>query len=978
MASEYKIAIHIAGQLEKSLGGAVDDANRVLAGLGKGGSNVNKILSGAGKATTAVLKTSAGMLTGTLAAMGTGAKYAVDIGQEFESAMAAAAATAGVDKTSEEYEKMEQAARAAGATTSKTAAESANALEYMALAGWDVQTSVDNLPNILHLSEATGLDLATTSDMVTDSMAAMGVGIGDLTGYLDVLAKAQNKSNMKVQEEMAAMIKVGGTMQDLGVNYADTATALGLFADKGKKSAQAGRAMNSIMTNLKATSGQSAKAMEELGFSMYDEQGNFKGMEQAFQELHDKLAAVDSQERRNQLTDMLGGKQYGSELSNFLRNFDVNEETGLTEWQQLSAEIENSAGAMEQMRDTKLDTLVGDLDRLKSAVQDMSISFYDAFNSDMREGVQWMVDKVNEMSTAFETGGWDSFSDTLSQAVVGASVKFGSGADEIIDKAGTLVIDLLSAFSSEENRPLVAATAQGVIDSFATNVLAISGQLVDTGLSLLDELLNGMADENAISKLTDAANDMITQIKTGFTEHGDSISDAAVTLITQFAEAVPDLAVNIADLAGKILLQLAESFANNSDDVALCITNLITGLGTEIAGHAGDILKWGATIAVNLSLGLLRGLIILISGIPDLVGDMKDAFLSIDWADTGREIITTLWNGAKALWADFMAWIDGGSTEYVPDTVTGDQLLNGVTAIEDFNGTGETYYDVGGEYLTRQQAIDVGALIEGTEAANALNASLEETGTTAEETAEKTQSAANDIMDSLKNMDTSDAYTGDFATEDVSFSGLVDQYNQLAAEAPLQGAAAGQGFNDGISGPLAEAATTAQTTATNITSAFSGLYGEMMSIGANIGNGLVSGMGSTLGMVEAMAARLADAAAAAIKARALIASPSKVTMQYGSYIGEGLAVGIRDAQPMVSSAARSLAGAATDRGSILNGLSVNGGSGGGAPITYNQYITISGSNLTQNDVKKAMQISMADFEKMMDRYQKRRGRVAFA
>ena len=973
MANEYKIAIHIAGKLEQSLGNAVESANKTLDGLGKGG---NKVLGGVTKAASTVLKTSTGLLTGTLAAMGTGAKYALDIGQEFESAMASAAATAGVDKSSEAYAKMEKAAREAGATTSKTAAESANALEYMALAGWDVQTSVDNLPSILHLSEATGLDLATTSDLVTDSMGAMGIEINDLSGYLDVLAKAQNKSNMKVQDEMEAMIKVGGTMQDLGAGAVDTATALGLFADKGKKSAQAGTMMNAIMRNLKATSGQSAKAMEELDFSIFDDQGNFKGMEQSFQELHDKLAEVDSQARRSQLMDMLGGR-YGSELGNFLRNFDVNEETGLTEWQQLNTEIENSSGAMEQMRDIKLDTLVGDLDRLKSAVQDMAITFSDAFSADMREGVQWLTDKVGEMSTAFETGGWSTFSETLSQAVVDAGLKFGAGADDIIDKAGTLVVDLLSAFSSEENRPMVAATAQGIIDSFAVNVLAISGQLVDTGLSLLDELLNGMADENAVQKLTDAANDMITQIKTGFTEHGDSIADAATTLITQFAEAIPDLAVNIAELAGTILSQLAESFADNSDDIALCITNLITGLGTAIAGHAGEILQWGATIAVNIALGLLRGLIILISGIPDLVGDMKDAFLSIDWADVGREIITALWDGAKALWADFMAWIDGGSTEYVPDTATGDQLLNGVTAVENFNGTGETYYDVGGEYLTRQEAIDVGALIEGTQAANALDESLGNVGTTAEETAEKTQSAADNIMDSLQNMDTSDAYTGDFATEDVSFSGLVDQYNQLAAEAPLQGEAAGQGFNDGLSGPLAEAVTTAQTTATDITSAFSGLYGEMMSIGANIGNGLVSGMSSTLGMVRSMAEQLADAAAAAIKARALIASPSKVTMQYGSFIGEGLAVGMREALPMVSKVAGSLGGAATDRGSILGGMSVNRGMGGGGSINFSPVINLSGTNLTQGDVRNAMKMSMAEFEKLMNQYQKKRGRVAF-
>ena len=101
-------------------------------------------------------------------------------------------------------------------------------------------------------------------------------------------------------------------------------------------------------------------------------------------------------------------------------------------------------------------------------------------------------------------------------------------------------------------------------------------------------------------------------------------------------------------------------------------------------------------------------------------------------------------------------------------------------------------------------------------------------------------------------------------------------------------------------------------------------------------------------------------------------------MQYGSFIGEGLAVGMREALPMVSKAAGSLGGAATDRGYILKDMSVNSGTGGGGSINFSPVINLSGTNLTQSDVRKAMKMSMAEFEKMMAQYQKKRGRVAFA
>jgi TP901 family phage tail tape measure protein len=135
--------------------------------------------------------------------------------QEYQSALNSAAATAGVERGTADYEKMNAAAREAGRTTVKTAEESANALEYMALAGWSVEDSTKALMPVLKLSAATGADLATTSDLVTDSMANLGLNIDDLNHYLDVSATANNKSNQTALQLQEAYLGVGGVLKNL-------------------------------------------------------------------------------------------------------------------------------------------------------------------------------------------------------------------------------------------------------------------------------------------------------------------------------------------------------------------------------------------------------------------------------------------------------------------------------------------------------------------------------------------------------------------------------------------------------------------------------------------------------------------------------------------------------------------------------------------------------------------------------------------
>lgn len=984
MASEYKIAIHIAGQLEKSLGSAVDDANKTLDGLGKktGGG----ILGGINKGLAALGKTTVGVYAATGTAMAAAAKQSITTGMAFEDAMANTAAIAGVKKTSAEYQKLKEAAEEMGRFTSKTAAESADALGYMALAGWDVQTSVDALPGILHLSEATGLDLATTSDLVTDSMSAMGVEVGDLTKYMDVLAKAQNSSNMNVQEEMAAFIKSGGILQTLGVDYKDAATTLGLMANSGLKGAEAGTALNAIMRNLTKPTGESAKAMESLGLSMFDSEGQFVGMEEGLWRVHEALSGL-TEEEQTQYLQQLGG-EYGSKLGLLLKNFDQIEDAEgnvTTGWKELSSEIENSTGAMDEMRDTKLDTLTGDVSKLTSALEALETKFYEAMNGSLRETVSWLTDKVGELQTAFEEGGIDQFATTLGTSLAEAATTAAEKAPEIIKSIGTVATGIVEAFGSEDTAMQLAAAATTIVDTLAVEMFGLADTIGNTALTLIDAFVNKFAEEDGVGKLADAASKMLQGLTQGFNEHGDSIMAAATTIITQLAAAFPQLAESYGGMALTIITKIAEGIGEHGAEIGQAAAKLLTELATGIVEHLPTIINAGIAIIGGLLMGLIQAAGALIAAVPSLFSGVVDAILGIDWLGVGLDIVTSIWSGMQALWGDFMDWVSGLRTE--PGDVTlsnGDSLAPGWS-----EGLEEgTYMAPGGQVVSRETAIAQQGLFPAetgdqvAQAAETARAAVESVGDAAEQSGEKADAASKSWQIYTESLSTSEAGdTSGYLPESVDTSALdetVAVAAEMTASVGTEGTAAGEALSTNFATSAQGAVTTAQTTATSITSAFNGLYFEMISIGMHIGEGLVQGMNAMIAQVQASAANLANAASAAIEAAAQIGSPSKVTTRIGEFIGEGLAIGMRDSMPNVSATAGSLGGAATDRSSILGGMSVNRGMGGGGSINFSPVINLSGTNLTQGDVRNTLKMSMAEFEKMMAQYQKKRGRVAFA
>lgn len=402
---QYELAVKIAGMIDGSLTSSCSLTKKQLKEIAKAAADANRssvsfqdAMAKAGPGIDAAwggLKKTAMTTVGAMAAaeaavLSLGAA-STSVGMEFESAMDSWKATASASE--EDYAKAREAAMEMGRTTSKTASESAQALEYMALAGWSVEDSIAGLPGILRLSEATGLDLARTSDLVTDSMSALGVEIQDLDGYLDVAAKANNKSNQTAEQLMEAYLGVGGTMKNLRVPVQESAAALGVLANRGIKGSEAGNALNAVLVNLTTGSGQAGKMMDRLKISAFDSQGNFIGLHETLEVLNRSLSGL-SEEQRNAAMAAIGGKQHVDALNDLMAGLNTEVAEGVSEWASLEAELKNAGGALEQMADTKLDNLNGDLAVLRSALEDSGIQIYDSLREPLREAVQYGTQMV--------------------------------------------------------------------------------------------------------------------------------------------------------------------------------------------------------------------------------------------------------------------------------------------------------------------------------------------------------------------------------------------------------------------------------------------------------------------------------------------------------------------------------------------------------------------------------------------------------
>ena len=310
--------------------------------------------------------------------------------KDFEAAMSQVQAVSGAD--SDELDQLTKKAEEMGATTKFTATDSAEAFNYMAMAGWKTEDMLDGISGIMQLAAAANEDLGTTSDIVTDALTAFGLKASDAGMFSDVLAAASSNANTNVSM-MGETFKFAASMAgSLGYSVQDVALMTGLMANSGIKASMAGTALNSIMTRLSTNTHHARDTLEELGIKFFDAQGNARPLVDVMEELRDATANMND-EQKTSVANAIAGTNSQKGLLAILNASE-------TDYNKLANAIDNAAGASERMADTQLDNLSGSITLLQSAVDGVKISFGSRLNHYVRDVADGLTAAMPDVEAA--------------------------------------------------------------------------------------------------------------------------------------------------------------------------------------------------------------------------------------------------------------------------------------------------------------------------------------------------------------------------------------------------------------------------------------------------------------------------------------------------------------------------------------------------------------------------------------------------
>ncbi len=603
---ELEIAIRIAGRVESSFKNALGAVTKGVGSLAKGiGSITGPIQAATAAAASAMVSLG---------------EAAVNVGKEFEGAMSQVAATMLIDKTTEEgqkaFETLENAARECGASTAFSATEAAEALNYLALAGYDAEKAATALPTVLKLAGAGAMELGRASDMVTDSMSALGIEATEenLTRFSDQLAQTASKANTSVSQLGEAILTVGGTAKGLSGGTTELNTALGILADNGLKGAEGGTHLRNIILSLQSPTDKAAEALQGLGVATYDSEGRMRGLNEIFKDLQNAMGDMSNAQKDSIISTLFNKTDLtaaNAMLSNCAGRFD-----------ELSAAIENSAGACENMYAIQLDNLEGDIQILQSGLQDLGISVYKDLNKPLREMTQLASRMVGKLSAAYKDGGMEGMAGAVGDCLAEVVKTIAGYAPKVI-KMG---IDVFTSFISGimANADQIAGTAVEIISVFVGKLRTLLPQIVFAGIDIIVGLVQGIVEQ-------------LPQIL-----HMGAL--AVVNFINGLGQRIPDIIA--AALA--LVRALVQGIAENAPMLLQSGVQLIISLVQGILDNLGSIVQTAIQILITLGMGLIQGIPQLVAAIPQIMWAIAKALLDVNfWIDLGKGIVKGIINGIQ-------------------------------------------------------------------------------------------------------------------------------------------------------------------------------------------------------------------------------------------------------------------------------------------------------------------------------------------
>ena len=571
------------------------DTSLDTSGFTKG---ISSMTVAAGNLISDLVKTAGSKLAGL-------AQSSVGVGMTFDASMSQVAATMGT--TVDQISNLTKVAKEMGSTTKFTATQAADALNYLALAGYDANKAAEVLPSVLNLAAAGGMDLAYASDLVTDAMASLNIEANkqNVDDFGNKLAMAASKANANVSQLGEAILTVGGTAANLKGGTTELTTALGLLANVGIKSAEGGTHLRNIILALQSPTDDAAKKMQALGLQVYDAQGNMRGLDEILGDLNAAMQGM-TQGQKDSIINQLFNKTDLAAVNGLLAAQGE-------QWDTLAAQIDAADGAMGQMAETQIDNLQGAMTILSSAFEGLQLAVYDELEPTLTDVVKWGTDCISQLSTALTEG----------------------GPEAMLQAAGSILSDLASGIA--EQLPGLMTTGVEIITQLAEDIVAATPAMLDTAAEVLGALVQGIID--AIPGLITSATEVITGFVDYLGDNADAIVDAGVQLMES----------------------LVTGIANNLPALITSAAGLIAKFAAALIEHLPDIFSCGAELLATLAQGIVRSLENLaeaaLACIAKLIG-VWDGSMD-EWGHIGENIVQGIINGIAGLWGKLTSWVSG-------------------------------------------------------------------------------------------------------------------------------------------------------------------------------------------------------------------------------------------------------------------------------------------------------------------------------
>ena len=655
--SEYESSV---GKAEKSAGG-FGDAFKKVADLGV-------------KAFTAAT-----------AAVGAFTVASVKTGMDFDKSMSQVYATMG-DKANEmvEYngktvssmEALRDFAQQMGATTQYSAKQSADALNYMALAGYGAQMSMEMLPNVMNLAAAGAMDLARASDMITDTQTAFGMTTERTTQMVDEMAKAASTGNTSVEQLGDAFLVVGGLDKELNGGFVTLADgtqrevdgiqemeiALTAMANAGVKGSEAGTHMRNMIMKLSSPTKEGAEQMAALGVKVFDAEGNMRSLQDIMGDLNGALGNLTQEQKIQAISDLFNARDLASAEALL----------GAVEqdWNEIGEAIVNAEGAAEEMKNVQLDNLAGDLTIFKSAVEGAQIAISDVLTPSIREFVETGTTGVSEFTQKMRSGDVIGAIESIGNTIGQLATEVIKKVPDMVMAGATLLKGLGDGITSAVSQIDFKGSIVPLIVKFASGIRSSAGSLTKAGIELIKGLSNGISDNSSFIIITgkqilrDLVGAITDNVPTLFeaglemlTGLGESIGEAipsflettALPLLLQFSETLRSGAGQFVDAGINFILNIAQGIMDSLPTLIEQVPQIVINIANVINDNAPKLVVGGAKLIGMVIVGIIQSIPTLLANIPKIFEMIFAVWQALNWLNLGKQVINFIKNGIELL-----------------------------------------------------------------------------------------------------------------------------------------------------------------------------------------------------------------------------------------------------------------------------------------------------------------------------------------